>query len=314
MSVLFSFIGMSDPVLNCRDAAMLHIVRHYHPAVVFLYFTKGVIKRNRDRFFAKTVKALYSDIEVREIYREQLEAPHLFWQIDDDIKQILLGIHKEFPNQEILINVTSGTQQMTGSLMLVCAQLPFPVNLIQVKRPQEIDETKKDNSYLFELTTGEEVLKETLDGIEPENRCLENKKSNITKLIAKQNITTLINNYDYFGALKVAELHQTFFKEELVQLLEKAHLKYMMKKTSAKKIKSDFIFYPVIDESMSKLFDYLLFLQTKVKLSFVSDFFRAVSPAFTFIIIKCLDFCFKINFERNYIIKSTSRKKLQMST
>ena len=31
MKILFSPIGTTDPVRNCRDGACLHILRHYHP-------------------------------------------------------------------------------------------------------------------------------------------------------------------------------------------------------------------------------------------------------------------------------------------
>lgn len=47
MKILFSPIGTTDPVRNCRDGACLHILRHYHPDKVVLYFTAEMEKRER---------------------------------------------------------------------------------------------------------------------------------------------------------------------------------------------------------------------------------------------------------------------------
>ena len=48
MKILFSPIGTTDPVRNCRDGACLHILRHYHPDKVVLYFTAEMEKRERN--------------------------------------------------------------------------------------------------------------------------------------------------------------------------------------------------------------------------------------------------------------------------
>lgn len=48
MKILFSPIGTTDPVRNCRDGACLHILRHYHPDKVVLYFTAEMEQRERN--------------------------------------------------------------------------------------------------------------------------------------------------------------------------------------------------------------------------------------------------------------------------
>ena len=42
MKILFSPIGYTDPWRNNHDAAMLHIVRHYQPEKVVLFFSKSL--------------------------------------------------------------------------------------------------------------------------------------------------------------------------------------------------------------------------------------------------------------------------------
>ena len=55
MKVLFSPIGNSDPWSNDRDGAMLHIVRHYQPDIVVLFFTESIWK----------VIEIYLDVKLR---------------------------------------------------------------------------------------------------------------------------------------------------------------------------------------------------------------------------------------------------------
>ena len=42
-SVLFSPIGSTDPISNCRDGGMLHIARIYKPSKVILYFSDEML-------------------------------------------------------------------------------------------------------------------------------------------------------------------------------------------------------------------------------------------------------------------------------
>ena len=45
--VLFSPIGNTDPIRECYDGACLHIVRHYQPDEVVLFFTKEMWEREQ---------------------------------------------------------------------------------------------------------------------------------------------------------------------------------------------------------------------------------------------------------------------------
>ena len=47
MRVLFSPVGTTDPVRNCRDGACLHILRHYQPDHVVLYYTAEMEEREK---------------------------------------------------------------------------------------------------------------------------------------------------------------------------------------------------------------------------------------------------------------------------
>lgn len=50
--VLFSPIGGTDPISNCRDGAMLHICRVYKPDIVYLHMSKEMLEfqRQNDRY------------------------------------------------------------------------------------------------------------------------------------------------------------------------------------------------------------------------------------------------------------------------
>ena len=52
--VLFSPVGTTDPITNCRDGALLHICRAYRPREVWLYLSDEMLRYHQsdDRYLA----------------------------------------------------------------------------------------------------------------------------------------------------------------------------------------------------------------------------------------------------------------------
>ena len=56
--VLFSTLGMTDPIKNDYDGPLLHIMRHYRPQRVYLFMTKRIceLADKDDRYRVQVVR------------------------------------------------------------------------------------------------------------------------------------------------------------------------------------------------------------------------------------------------------------------
>ena len=143
MNILFSPIGNTDPWRNNHDGAMLHIVRHYQPKMVYLFFTKSIWNGNathighRNYDWKKIIQSISGTKTKVEILVEDIEFPHDFDGYKDTFHKHLKLIHQDYPDATILLNVTSGTPQMESTLCLEYVTYPNNKICIQVSTPEK---------------------------------------------------------------------------------------------------------------------------------------------------------------------------------
>ena len=78
MRILFSPLGDTDPVRGCYDGAMLHIVRHYQPERVVLFYTHDMAEKERhDHRYTRAVQRLAPECQIEEVFTEIRDA-HLY--------------------------------------------------------------------------------------------------------------------------------------------------------------------------------------------------------------------------------------------
>ena len=76
--ILFSPLGDTDPVRGCYDGAMLHILRHYQPERIVLFYTQDMAeKEHRDHRYTRAIHRTASDCVIEEIFTDIQEA-HLY--------------------------------------------------------------------------------------------------------------------------------------------------------------------------------------------------------------------------------------------
>jgi len=282
--VLFSVVGKSDPISFYRDSAILHFVRIKKPRYVYLFMTNEMLKRNKNHCLENVLRALDEKVEVVLFQHPEITNPQEFGKCDPLFyAHLTKEIKLRHPNAEIWINLTSGTQQMTASLSLVSAQLDFPVRLFQVTLHPDQHLKNHDNEDLFEKTDGHSILSESLDNDEKsfENRMNEVENKNIVEAQVTKYIHSLTDAYNYKLAYEYAKKHSAFFTEDSIEMLRIAWLKYSLNQKEARKAQSTFDFYPVAGKPI--LFDYLLYIQTKLEQGDLGDFARAVSPALKYL-------------------------------
>lgn len=156
--ILFSPIGTTDPITNCHDGAMLHIIRNYRPKKVWLYMSKEMIhfheKDNRYIFCIEKLKQEESfDIETEIIERKDLVNVQYFDDFYKDFESELDKISKAEPERQILLNVSSGTPAMKAALYTIAALSEGKYIAVQVSTPEKKSNPKRDdiNKYDVEI-------------------------------------------------------------------------------------------------------------------------------------------------------------------
>lgn len=299
--VLFSFVGKSDPVMNNWDGPLIHILRNYKIQRVYLYFSKEMIERDKTNVYERTIKALDDSIDVIKIYRPNLDNPHIHGAIDDDIVDLMINrVKNENPNSIIYANLSSGTPQMCSSLNLISMSLPFPVHLLQVENPEPFKMERRSNINDYMDKSGEEIINDSLDSIEPINRCIEVKSKNILKLIINENVSSLLDSYNYFDAMKLINKYSDLYSSEVNRLIERLYYIYNSNHEKARKIQTIEEFYPIGNARIMNIYNYLLYLNTKQELGIITEFARAISPANTFLLVLAINKYFKVDLPNSY--------------
>lgn len=152
--ILFSPIGNTDPIRNYRDGAWLHICRHYRPRLAVIYLSAEMCRKEdviepdgrRKDLYVRTLdllnRHLYGDhveeyIRLECIRDPECEEAHALDIFVPKFQDILTRIHQEHPDDDILVNVSSGTAGMKSMLIALSALLPFKVQPVQVSDPKK---------------------------------------------------------------------------------------------------------------------------------------------------------------------------------
>ena len=148
MKVLFSPVGMTDPVseirdpqtkeiIGVRDGSLLQICRHYQPDVVYMYMSAETIEYEKmDGRYEKSIRLVGQEIG-QEIRLEKIEHPELtevqlFDPFLTEFQEILNGLHEKYPDAELLVNVSSGTPAMKSALQILAAASNLKLTPLQV--------------------------------------------------------------------------------------------------------------------------------------------------------------------------------------
>lgn len=225
--ILFSPIGATDPLRDYHDGAMLHIVRHYKEYglwKVILFYTKemGDIALKYAPY-KRSIKAVAPDMEIEEIFTDITE-PQLFDAFIDIFPKTIYNLHEQYPDEKIILNISSGTPQMQSTLAILAVECAYAL-AVQVNTP-----IRKANRGVQFMKTEEDFIqmfnKMADNDPKAENRCVEPKLRVVRKHRDKERILSLITRYDYEAALAIAKDNDDI-SSMVKSLLE--HAAYRMK-------------------------------------------------------------------------------------
>lgn len=198
MQILFSPVGTTDPVRNCRDGACLHILRHYHPDQVVLYYTAEMEEREaKTHMYTLGVEHVQPGCPIQEI-RSGITDAHLYDAYLHHLPQAVFDVHRTHPDAEILLNLSSGTPQIKVILAIMATEYNW-CRGIQVASPE-----KRSNVYAAPVQDKEDT-EELLECNEDndagaENRCSEPHLEVLRLYREKYELMSLVNQYEYTGA------------------------------------------------------------------------------------------------------------------
>lgn len=282
-NILFSTLGMTDPIKNDHDGPFLHIMRHYKPEKVYFFMTKRVceLADQDDRYRIQTAKLCEEegfDCEIVELRYEEIDRPEQFDLFYPIFEKELINIYNANPGCQLLINLSSGTPQMKSTCHLLALTAPFPVIPIQVTTPNE-RENYGSPDYDLEKSWGNNL--DNHPDLEPKKRTREVEAENLRYLFLREAAISNIEAYNYNAALNILTGVKDFVPGDVLWLLRAARNRKNMELSEAEKDSkmAGYDLYPVKSSDAKDLFEYLLVLDLQQKTGLLMDFARGISPA-----------------------------------
>lgn len=282
--ILFSPLGMTDPITHLFDGSMLHICRVYKPDIVILYMSAEVIafheKDNRYVYcINKLSECIEHPIEVHIIKRPKLLEVQEYDVFYDDFHNIMEVLLKNTSKaDQILLNIASGTPAMKSALLVMSVLADNRLQPIQVATPIRKSNMRLEDKVDYDVESNWELNEDNeLDFI---NRCSEPKTRNFSVLLIKDNIRKLIMAYDYEAALFMATEIKEFISPHAMNLIKIGCERLKLNKSGVdillNQVPYDII--PVKAGDQRMVFEYTLSLDIKRKKGEYADFVRALTP------------------------------------
>lgn len=213
-NILIACVGITDPIRSDYDGPILHITRYYHPKKIYMILSSEIAERERKwKYNEEAVHLLVPKCEIIKI-ETGIEDPHSYDSLATEFRTICEQVKYENPGKRILLNITSGTPQMETTLAMIGMGEPEIYTLIQVTTPEK--KSNHNQAFNPEKDDLNEWFEGDLDNIGTEpNRCLTPQLYNFRTPVIQFQIRSLIENYDYNGALMLYKLNQDILPEKL---------------------------------------------------------------------------------------------------
>lgn len=282
MNILFTAIGMTDPISNYRDGSMLHICRYNEIDKVYLYISAEVYYYHQmdNRYLYcidKLSDLLGRKIETELIIRKDLEDVHIFDVFINEFRNILMDIHNKNLGDKIYLNVSSGTPAMKSALQALAAFGEIDMIPIQVSTPERKSNPHVEDKENYDVAIQWECDE---DNAIDENRCTFSENFNFIDQTKKAMIKELIAKYDYVGAKALADTMADKLSDKFKDLLMGACQRYVLNYNSAKMLyrKYDIKLLNVEQSNLAAVVEYFLILDLKVRKGEYGDFLRGITP------------------------------------
>lgn len=282
-TVLFSPVGGTDPISNCRDGAILHICRKYKPDCVMLYLSEEMLRyHNSDDRYRRTLRLWAEengvDLVILEEKRPELENPHLFDTFYGDFEGCLHRLHERYPNHKLLANLSSGTPAMKSALAVLTQITDLKIQGIQVSSPHRAHNGERERLEDYDIEAAW-VCNDDCYPERYEDRCIESKQENLRAKLLYETLCAHIDTYDYAAAIRVGKEMGALLPSEAMELLNAADLRYQVRWREIRpaSLQQDLISRGSGEER--DIIEYILSLLLRQERKELGDFLRGLTPA-----------------------------------
>lgn len=309
--ILFTPLGITDPMKNLYDGSMLHIIRKIHPDEVHMFMSKEIYEiaeksKNGDGIdqYSWCVQALAENIgkEIKIVKHEEKEFvdAHSYERCHQYFENYLKDLHSTLgDNDTLYINIASGTPAMKATLYLLPNLMEHNQNIVivQVGTPEKKSNSEGNLAQDASLEEQWELNEDNKPDHEDRSILLECKP--LQKMIRINTIKKHLDAYDYGAALSIAEEIKTELSEKAFEMLQFANYRVNLDEDNMKILPQVYNkeFIPVNSSEMRRIFEYILILDLKRKRGEYADFIRALSPIFVNIATKILNYRCGIRIE-----------------
>ncbi len=284
MNILFSPIGMTDPVhnRNLEEGSLLQICRKIEPDKIFLFYSKEILElHNLDNRYLLSLEEVYKslnkELNVEIISRPNLVEVQIFDYFYKDFRDILDNIHRSFPNDCLYVNISSGTPAMKNALFILSAVSKYKIFPLQVDTP-----TKQSNVNVvkYDLEGHLDMIKDFNVDKSYINRAHPVKMDNLNYEIKKEILINHINKFDYSAALDIAESIEDFLSKNTFHLINAAfHRSNLDLKRMNRHLEMARDNFDMYTKRHMLLIEYLLYLDILLKRELFIEFVRGITPA-----------------------------------
>lgn len=225
MSILYTPAGDTDPIRDCYDGAMLHIIRTYKPSYVRVFLSAEMtVKENARQVYSKAISYVAPECGFDFIKTDIVDVQLMEKLVP--LAEGFLQLRKEYPDEEILLNLSSGTPQMKTVMSFLATDFEN-VRAIQVDSPQRGSNRAAHATQDAEDITA--VIENNFDNAPDYTcRCHEAPLSLLRRYSIRHQLISLVQNYEYSAALALYNQNKALFADETGKLLKHADLRSRM--------------------------------------------------------------------------------------
>ena len=201
--VLLTFAGNTDPTRGQHDGPIIHICRYYKPDKIYLILTKEMQERDEEPYniYERAIKENLKDYnpEIVHMYTGIKDAHH-FDAYFEWLYKTFGDIKKDNEIEEIYLNMTSGTTQMTTNLLMYYIDsIDLKLIPIQVETyAGQSNQSKENNKTVNEDYAIEEEAICNLDNeANAKKRIVIPDLKKYSRILTKNQIEKLLEQYKY---------------------------------------------------------------------------------------------------------------------
>ncbi|MCI8516527.1 MAG: hypothetical protein HFG75_06635 [Hungatella sp.] len=273
--ILLTVVGKTDPIRGEHDGPILHIIRHYRPKKAILLLSEEVAgEEDEYHHNREAIGLLDPDCQVETVHTG-IQDVHSYDAFALTLLSVCSRIRELHPEKEILINITSGTPQLETALCMIAIADPEHYTAIQVVSPER--SANKAPMFNPKRDLIEEWFETDVDNEEGSpSRCHAPRLLNFKRPMVQFQIQSLIENYDYSGALLLYQENRENFSERTGLLLEHArrrlNLEHKEAEQTAVKLDMKEELYPIRRSDIAQLTEFYNSMRIKQVRGELNDF------------------------------------------